>query len=81
MFLFPDIGGSTNICSESYSGPTYFSEPETIGLKRFLENSEIEFIAYLSFHSYGQYWLYPWGYESDYPEDYYDLVSSRLLNC
>lgn len=29
--------------------------------------------AYLSFHSYGQYILYPWGYDKRLPPDYVDL--------
>lgn len=29
--------------------------------------------AYLSFHSYGQYILYPWGYDERLPPDYLDL--------
>ena len=28
---------------------------------------------YLTFHSYGQYWLIPWGYDVEYPADYSDL--------
>lgn len=29
--------------------------------------------AYLTFHSYGQYILYPWGYDRRVPPDYKDL--------
>lgn len=29
--------------------------------------------AYLSFHSYGQYILYPWGYDRRVPPDYIEL--------
>lgn len=29
--------------------------------------------AYISFHSYGQYILYPWGYNRVVPPDYRDL--------
>lgn len=29
--------------------------------------------AYLTFHSYGQYILYPWGYDKRVPPDYADL--------
>ena len=28
---------------------------------------------YLTFHSYGQYWLIPWGYDVAFPSDYEDL--------
>jgi len=29
--------------------------------------------AFLTFHSYGQYILYPWGYDNRLPPDYVDL--------
>lgn len=31
--------------------------------------------AYVSFHSYGQYILFPWGYDRVVPPDYLDLQS------
>lgn len=31
------------------------------------------FQAYVTFHSYGQYILYPWGYDRKVPPDYADL--------
>jgi hypothetical protein len=30
----------------------------------------------LTFHSYGNYWFTPWGYTSDLPSDYNDLVAT-----
>lgn len=32
-----------------------------------------QFDAFLTFHSYGQYILYPWGYDTVVPPDYMDL--------
>ena len=37
--------------------------------------------CYLAFHSYGQYWLTPWGYTSDLPDDYSDLYSLAVQSC
>jgi len=34
--------------------------------------------AYVSFHSYGQYILYPWGYDQRLPPDYRDLDAVGL---
>jgi hypothetical protein len=31
-------------------------------------------VVYLTVHSYGQYWLTPWGYTAEYPADYTQLV-------
>jgi len=30
--------------------------------------------CYISFHSYGQLWLIPWGYTTERPPDYDELV-------
>lgn len=35
--------------------------------------------VYLSFHSYSQLWMYPWGYTSDLPDDWEELVSLFFL--
>lgn len=35
--------------------------------------------AYLTYHSYGQYLFTPWGYTSDLPDDYNELVRELWL--
>jgi hypothetical protein len=74
-----DNGGSRDPCAQTYSGVGAFSEPETQAVKHFLEDSGIDFISYLTVHSYGQMWLYPWGYTSSLPSDVADLVSSHFV--
>lgn len=69
----PDNGGSRDPCAQTYSGVGAFSEPESQAVKHFLEDSGIDFISYLTVHSYGQMWLYPWGYTSSLPSDVADL--------
>ncbi|XP_067936580.1 carboxypeptidase B-like [Watersipora subatra] len=71
-YMFGGSGTSTNPCSEIYRGPNAFSEPESQNLRDFLlalDNLEV----YLSFHSYGQYLLFPWGYDRDYAPNHDDL--------
>ncbi len=53
-------GASNNWGSETYQGVTPFSEPETQAIQNLL--SEHHFIAGLSYHSYGELILYPFGY-------------------
>ncbi|KAK3085719.1 hypothetical protein FSP39_007772 [Pinctada imbricata] len=62
-------GGSTNPCSTVFSGTGAFSEPESQALRDIIEQHKENTIAYITVHSYGQYWLYPWGYTSDLPDD------------
>lgn len=56
-------GTSRNPCSEIYIGRSAFSEPEALAQKEFFEHTNEKFDAFLTFHSYGQYILHPWGYE------------------
>ncbi|XP_063386543.1 carboxypeptidase B-like isoform X1 [Cydia fagiglandana] len=66
-------GASSNPCSETFRGRTAFSEPESKALADFIKSSGANFSAYLTYHSYGQYLLYPWGYDNVVPPDYKDL--------
>ncbi|UJR29870.1 hypothetical protein I4U23_017418 [Adineta vaga] len=66
-------GASTYPCSETYAGPYQDSEPETRSLQKFINQSSRHWDAYLTFHSYGQYWIYPWGFALHMPDDYIEL--------
>lgn len=66
-------GASDRPCSEIFAGSKAFSEPETVAQKMFMARSAANFEAFLTFHSYGQYILYPWGYDTVVPPDYMDL--------
>lgn len=50
-------------CGETHSGQAPFSEPETIAIRSILNRYRDNIKVYLSFHSYGNYVLYPWGYD------------------
>lgn len=68
-------GASNNPCTETYRGKNAFSEPETRAIKDFiLKKMKVQEIKmYLTVHSYGQYFLYPWGYEKLDTHDRRDL--------
>ncbi|CAH1961121.1 unnamed protein product [Acanthoscelides obtectus] len=66
-------GSSKNPCTQIYAGTGPFSEPETAAIQRFIQGTKVPWKAYVSFHSYGQYILYPWGYENAVPTDHRDL--------
>lgn len=42
-------------------------------LQEFFKSSAANFTAYLTYHSYGQYLLYPWGYDNAVPPDHEQL--------
>lgn len=56
-------GSSGNISSQVYRGPEAFSEPEVRAVKTFVE--ERNFFIALNYHSYGNYFIYPWGFTED----------------
>ncbi|XP_062619223.1 carboxypeptidase B-like, partial [Saccostrea cucullata] len=69
----PAIGGSTNVCSDVYSGSQAFSEKESQAVSTFITDNKQNMLAYLTYHAYGQMWLYPWGFTSALPPDWQDL--------
>ncbi|XP_050686255.1 carboxypeptidase B-like isoform X2 [Eriocheir sinensis] len=55
------VGASGNPCSETYKGPSAFSERETLGLQSLMRQiGDID--LFITFHSFGQTVLYPWGW-------------------
>lgn len=80
-FHWMEIGASDYECSDIFAGNVAFSESETTALKNFLEANKDTIKMYLTFHSYGQYILYPWGYTSALPDDEPELKSlGRSVN-
>ena len=66
-------GASNDPCKETFRGPSAFSEPESRAIRNFLLSGTADFKLYLTFHSYGQYLLYPWGYDKLDTRDWQDL--------
>ncbi|XP_021192893.3 carboxypeptidase B [Helicoverpa armigera] len=66
-------GASRYPCSEIYRGSGPFSEPESKAIAQFFKSTGADFSAYLTYHSYGQYLLYPWGYDNALPPDHKNL--------
>lgn len=57
---YDNIGSSPTPSSDVYRGAGPFSEPETTALRNFIATHS--FTISVSFHSYGQLFLYPWGF-------------------
>ncbi len=73
---FDDEGSSPTGSSETYRGSGPFSEPETQVEKTFIESRN--FAITLSLHSYGNYFLYPWGYDRIFTPD--NEIFSRMAD-
>jgi len=65
---------SSNPCSETYKGTSANSEPETKAIASTIQQFKNNIRIYMSFHSFGQYWLTSWGYKTELPVDNTKLV-------
>lgn len=59
-YEYVSVGSSSDPCSDVYRGSRAFSEPETLAQKYFFGNTTERFHAFLSVHSFGQMFMYPW---------------------
>lgn len=57
-------GSSSNPQHDTYKGPVAFSEPESQAIKTFVEQQDNATVL-LSFHTYSELILYPWGHTYD----------------
>lgn len=67
-------GTSATPCHQTYRGVTAFSEPETAAIRAYVSKLGGKYLkGFVSFHSYGQYILFPWGYDNILTQDTNDL--------
>jgi hypothetical protein len=71
-------GSTSGPCTETYRGPSAFSEPETQHLRDFI-NAHANIHMILSIHTYQKLVLYPWGYTYDPIADQTDFLAYRTL--
>ncbi|KAJ6634319.1 Zinc carboxypeptidase A 1 [Pseudolycoriella hygida] len=73
-FHFGEAGVSKNPCSDIFSGPEAFSEIETESYSKYLTSLKDKIHTAISFHSYSQLLLVPYGHTSKKPENFDDLM-------
>ena len=71
---------SRNPCSVSYAGRAPFSDVETRTYAKFLTSLKDKMMAYISFHSYSQLLLFPYGHTREHLENYDELVKIKIYN-
>lgn len=73
--IFLEGGASSNPCSDTFAGPFEGSEIETQNVMNYFLKYKDRIDLYLSFHSYGQYMLFPFGHNgADLAANYYDWM-------
>ncbi|KAL6434373.1 hypothetical protein ACFW04_006055 [Cataglyphis niger] len=68
-------GASNNPCSETYAGSAPFSDIETKSMSEYIKSIADKFDAYISFHSYSQLLMFPYGHTTEHLENYDEEVS------
>ncbi len=71
-------GASTDPGSDIYRGPAPFSEPETRAVRDFI-NSHPNLKVLVSYHTFSELILYPWGYTSEPIEDSKALLAYKAM--
>nr|AHK12808.1 carboxypeptidase [Musca domestica] len=72
-FQWNVVGSSNNACSDTYAGPSAFSEIETRSFSQYISSLKGKIFLYISFHAYSQYLLYPYGHTASLPANVKDL--------
>lgn len=76
-FHWMEQGASSNECSETYAGPSAFSEIEARNLRDILDKVD-NIAGFVSVHSYGQYLFYPYSYNNVVPANWKFLEEIAL---
>ncbi|KAM8715104.1 hypothetical protein ACLKA7_002190 [Drosophila subpalustris] len=72
-FHWNEVGASSSACSDTYAGPSAFSEIETQSLSEYIASLKGKIQLYISLHAYSQYLLYPYGHTGDLPDNVEDF--------
>ncbi|MFN7172626.1 MAG: M14 family zinc carboxypeptidase [Fimbriimonadaceae bacterium] len=75
-------GSSGSPTSDTYRGPSAFSEPETAGLRKFTQTLG-NVAGFIDFHSYGQLILFPWGYVNQFCQHHneHSTLGNQMRNA
>ena len=78
-FQWDTVNSKAIPCSDTFDGPSGFSEPEETALANYISKEE-NVVGYIDFHSYGALFMWPWGYTCDQltPDDDTQRVGGQL---
>ncbi|XP_043463180.1 zinc carboxypeptidase-like isoform X2 [Leptopilina heterotoma] len=74
-FKWMSGGASSFPCAETYAGSEEFSEPETKSMANYIKSISNEIFAYISFHSYSQLLMFPYGHTKSHLDNYDEELS------
>nr|CAH0108893.1 unnamed protein product [Daphnia galeata] len=70
---FGGVGSSDVPCSDTYSGPSAFSEAESRAMRDILLSLQGRTKAVVSIHNNAQVWISPYGFTTERPADYAEM--------
>jgi carboxypeptidase T len=79
---YDNVGSSGSTSSDTYRGPSAFSEPETRMIRNFCNFHS--FFFSLNHHTYGNYMIYPYGYKANTltPDaNLFSQYATRMVQC
>jgi carboxypeptidase T len=71
-------GSSASPNSDTYKGPTPFSEPETMAIRDYIEE-HVNITTLLSFHTFSKLILYPWGHSNNPIGEQKDMLVHKTM--
>ncbi|KRT82371.1 Peptidase, partial [Oryctes borbonicus] len=74
-FHWGEAGTSATPCSDLFRGRSAFDQLETRGLRDVVNRYKDQIKLYVTFHSFAQVIVYPWGYTTELPENASELQS------
>jgi len=74
-------GASNNPCSDTFAGPTPDSELETKAVESVINSRQGLWDAFITIHTYGQFWFTPWGFTAALPSDYAELKAKSDIGA
>lgn len=71
-------GSSSSPNSDTFKGPTPFSEPESQAIKKYIEDN-VNISTLLSFHTFSKLILYPWGHKFEGISEKRDFQVHKIM--
>ncbi|KAI1694526.1 zinc carboxypeptidase domain-containing protein [Ditylenchus destructor] len=78
-YRWGEAGANRSPCSNIYAGSRPFSEPEMVAIRDYITENLTDLKIYISLHSFGHFFLSPWGYTDEKPHNYADQKMAAKL--
>ena len=74
------VGASSDPCDSKFAGVAPLTEYETLNMSKYIKSIGDKLFAYISFHSFTQLLMVPYGYTTEHLDNYNETVCYVQLN-